>query len=176
MAPVTNYQKVNGLKKHKFVSWSSGSQKSKQSPKWFLSLGWNQGVGRQYSFLEALGRIHFLDFFSFGRRLTFLGFWPPSILKVSDGWSLSHLTTLTYLPLPLTFKDPDGDTGPTQVIQDESPQLKILHLITSAKALLPHEVTHVHKVQMWMWPRPNPLNFCGAINLPATYIHILFYA
>lgn len=30
---------------------------------------------------------------------------------------------------------PDGDTGPVQVIQDESPQLKILRLITSAKAL-----------------------------------------
>ena len=90
----------------------SGSQKFKQSPKWFLSLGWNQGVGRQYSFLEALGRIHFLDFFSLGRQLTFLGSWPLSILKVSDGRSFSLRTTLTRLPLPLMFKDPMVTLGP----------------------------------------------------------------
>ena len=102
--------------------------------------------------------------------------WPPSILKVSDGWSFSHRTTLTCLPLPLMFKDPDGDTGPTKVIQDESPQLKILCLITSAKALLPHEVTRVHEVHMWMWPHPNPLNFCGAITcLLHTYIYYFMH-
>lgn len=141
IAPVANYQKVNGLKKHKFVSWSSGSQKSKQSPKWFLSLGWNQGAGRQYSFLEALGRIHFLDFFSFGRPAHIP--WLLAPFHPQSQWWLIFVPS-HYSDLPASASHVQrpwwwhwahqGDPGWISPAQD--PLLN--HF---CKALLPHGVT-----------------------------------
>ena len=110
------------------------------------------------------GIISFLAFFSFWREPVSLGSWPPPTpsklaakhLQISV--SLTSASALTAhslrlrpscLPLIFTIRTHLDNAG-------SSPHFKIRHLITSAKSLLPREVTYSQfpRIRMWTsWER-----------------------
>lgn len=102
-------------------------------------------------------RTCFLAFSSFGELPTFLGSWPPFILKdkqLQHSNPASFVTppslTLTVLP-SFVFKDPHDYIWPMCVIQDTvpTPSLQLISTLVPSATLIPpfHVIYHIHRFQ-----------------------------
>lgn len=127
---VTSYRKLSDLKQHKFIQLN-----------FWRSEVWNQGIGKSVFLLGALGRIHFLAFFSFWRLPACLGSCVG--LFLTSPWHLlplSHLLLLTLTILPPSYKDLVMTLGPPDN-PGSSSHLEILNVITNTRSPLSHKVT-----------------------------------
>ena len=115
------------------LSYSSRDQKSER-----VLEGSHQGVGWAVFLLGSKGEC-VLALSSFQRHLQALAYGPRA--ATVSLWSLLLRFRVSCLPLWLK-KDPCDSTGPSRIIQDKLSHLRILNLMTSAKAPSPCKVPY----------------------------------
>ena len=108
----------------------------------WVSLYWNQDVGRDVCLLEAPRDSLFLAFFSFWRLSTFFMWWGPSIFRASNG----------HLSLTLYHSDTDSPASAFHIYE--------LLWLPPEKPMAPHSSTLAWKIP-WM-EEPGRLQSMGS--------------